>query len=133
MPTSARRAASDAGQRAPKKPADPGPKPYLRFRHSHELRARTLKVLVAVEKAERPTAHAEALGGLIVELTEVGMDQYFLQPLKATKPNFVVQQSAALGLAGVQQAMGLVVRNIVSRMDDRQLLVVCSSIRRFME
>ena len=28
--------------------------------------------------------------------------------------------------------MGTVIRNILGRMDDRQLLVVCSSIRQFM-
>ncbi|MCK7495219.1 MAG: hypothetical protein MZW92_32070 [Comamonadaceae bacterium] len=68
----------------------------------------------------------------MLELTDSGMDQYFLQSLKATKANFVVQQSAALGLAGVQKVMGTVIRNMLGRMDDRQLLVVCGSIRQFM-
>ena len=60
------------------------------------------------------------------------MDQFFLQSLKATKANFVVQQSASLGLSGVQKVMGTVTRNIIGRMDDRQLLSVCGSIRQFM-
>ena len=68
----------------------------------------------------------------MLELTGSGMDQYFLQSLKATKANFVVQQSAAIGLSGVQKVMGTVVRNIIGRMDDRQLLSVCGSIRQFM-
>jgi len=41
------------------------------------------------------------------------------------------QQSAALGLSGVREVMGTVVRNIVGRMDDRQLLSVFGSIRQF--
>lgn len=89
-------------------------------------------VIEAVEGAENATAHSGQLTQPILELTESGMDQYFLQSLKATKANFVVQQSAALGLSGVQKVMGTVIRNIPGRMDDRQLLSVCGSIRRFM-
>jgi hypothetical protein len=76
--------------------------------------------------------HSGHLTELVLELTSTGMDQFFLQSLKETKANFVVQQSAALGLSGVQKVMGTVIRNIMGRMDDRQLLSVCESIRRFM-
>ena len=93
---------------------------------------KTLEVLVTVESAERATAYSGELTELILELTDHGLDQFFLQSLKATKANFVVQQSAALGMAGVQKVMGTVIRNILGRMDDRQLLAVCGSIRQFM-
>ena len=132
MPPSSRPAASVPAKRAPKKAAAPGSKPFLRFHHSQELRVRTLDVLEIIESADKATAHSGQLIELILELTESGMDQYFLQSLKATKANFVVQQSAALGLSGVQKAMGTVIRQILARMDDRQLLSVCGSIRRFM-
>ena len=132
MPTSLKSAAPATAKRTPKKSADPGSKPFLRFYHSQELRAKTLEVLEAVENAEKATVHSGRLTELILELTDSGMDQYFLQSLKATKANFVVQQSAALGLSGVQKVMGTVIRNILGRMDDRQLLSVCGSIRQFM-
>ena len=121
-----------AAKRAKKTVAEASSKPFLRFHHSHELRAKTLEILEVVENDEKPTAHSGRLTDLILELTDSGMDQYFLQSLKATKANFVVQQSAALGLSGVQKVMGTVIRNIVGRMDDRQLLSVCGSIRKFM-
>ena len=132
MPTPVKRAAPATAKPAKKKSVEPVSKPFLRFHHSHELRAKTLEVLVAVENAEQATAYSAELIELVLELTESGMDQYFLRSLKATKANFVVQQSAALGLAGVQKVMGTVIRNIIGRMDDRQLLVVCGSIRQFM-
>ena len=132
MPTSPKRAAPIAAKRAPKKAAEPGSKPFLRFHHSQELRAKTIEVLEAVEKDGKANAHSGRLIELVLELTDCGLDQYFLQSLKATKANFVVQQSAALGLSGVQKVMGTVIRNIVGRMDDRQLLSVCGSIRKFM-
>ncbi|MCF8185116.1 MAG: hypothetical protein K9J43_09075 [Polynucleobacter sp.] len=89
-------------------------------------------MLDTVEAAEKPTDHSGRLTELILELTSSGMDQFFLQSLKATKANFVVQQSAALGLSGVQKLVGTVIRNILGRMDDRQLLSICGSIRQFM-
>ena len=132
MPTPVKRAAPFTAERAPKKAAEPAAKPFLRFHHSHELRVKTLDVLVRIENADQPTAYRGELINLVLELTDSGMDQYFLQSLKAAKASFVVQQSAALGMAGVQKVMGTVIRNILGRMDDRQLLVVCGSIRQFM-
>jgi hypothetical protein len=132
MTTSAKRATLTTAKPAPRKVVTPTSTPCLRFHHSQSLRARTLEVLFAVESAESAVAHAAQLTELVLELTDCGMDQYFLQSLKATNVNFVVQQSAALGLAGVQKLMGTVIRNMLGRMDDRQLLSVCASIRKFM-
>jgi hypothetical protein len=132
MRTSTKPAARVTAKRAPKKAAGPASMPFLRFHHSHELRVRTLEVLETVEQAEKPTAYSAHLTELVLELTDNGMDQYFLQSLKAAKANFVVRQSAALGLSGVQKVMGTVIRNILGRMDDRQLLSICGSIRQFM-
>jgi hypothetical protein len=130
--TPPKRAAPVAARRAPKKAAESASRPFLRFHHAVALRAKTLEVLDAVEGAEKPTKYSAQLTELVLELTDSGMDQYFLQSLKATKANFVVQQSAALGLSGVQKVMGTVIRNIIGRMDDRQLISVCGSIRQFM-
>ncbi len=132
MPTSAKRAAPVTAKKVAKHAAGPDSKPFLRFHHSQELRTKTLEVLEAVEGAEKPTAYAGPLTELVLELTDSGMNQFFLQSLKETKASFVVQQSAALGLSGVQKVMGTVIRNILGRMDDRQLLSVCGSIRQFM-
>lgn len=132
MATSAKRTAPVAAKRARQKAADSGSKPFLRFHHSQELRTKTLEVLETIENAEKATDHSGRLTELVLELTDSGMDQYFLQSLRTTKANFVVQQSAALGLSGVQKVMGTVIRNILGRMDDRQLRSVCGSIRQFM-
>ena len=107
-------------------------KPFLRFYHPQSLRTKTLALLTTIEHAEDPTIHREALSKLIMELTGSGMDYYFMAPLKLAKAGFVVEQSAKLGLAGVQQVMGSVVRQIVGRMNKPQLLSVCGSIRQLM-
>lgn len=132
-PAPTKAAAPATAKPAPAKAAGADAKPFIRFHHSQELRTRTLEVLDAIESADKPGAHSGRLTELVLELTDAGMDQFFLQSLKATKANFVVQQSAAIGLSGVQKVMGTVIRNIVGRMDDRQLLSVCGSIRQFMK
>jgi hypothetical protein len=132
MPTSAKRIAPVPAKKTAKKVVAPASKPFLRFHHSHELRVRTLEILEDVENAESASTYSDQLAELVLELTNSGMDEYFLQSLKAAKVNFVVQQSAALGLSGVQKVIGTVTRNVLSRMDDRQLLSVCESLRKFM-
>ncbi len=67
-----------------------------------------------------------------MQLTNAGMDYYFMRPLTAAKAGFVIQQSAKLGLAGSMQVMGSVVRSIIGRLDANQLLSVGGSLRELM-
>lgn len=114
----------------PKAKAKPASaEPFLRFHHSHELRARTLAVLTAMEEAEDAREHRDALADLVVELTESGMDYYFLRALKLAKAGFVAEQSARLGMSGAVKLIGSVSRKFIVRMDSAQLLVVSGHIR----
>jgi hypothetical protein len=106
--------------------------PFLRFYFSDELRAKTLGVLAALEQAPDPGKHKDALADVVVQLTSAGMDYYFMRPLTAATAGFVTQQSAKLGLAGAMQVMGSVIRSVIGRMEPKQLLSVCGSIRELM-
>jgi hypothetical protein len=135
MATTSKRRSPSQGKRSARRssePSEPSSKPFLRFYHSEVLRKRTLSVLSTLEQAEDATAHREALANVVVELTNSGLDYYFMKPLKLAKAGFIVQQSANLGLAGAQQVMGSVIRNIIGRMDRPQLLSVRGSIRQLM-
>jgi len=108
-------------------------KPFLRFYHSEALRKKTLVVLKALESARDPTVHRGGLADIAVELINGGLDYYFIQPLKVARAGFVVEQSASLGMTGVQQLMGSVIRNVIGRMEAPQLLSIGHSLRRFMQ
>lgn len=112
--------------------ASAAPRPFFRFSHSKALRARTLAVLAAIEEADDATVHSKALAEVSVELMSGAMDYFFMEPLKLAKVNFLIRQSASLGMSGTLQVMGTVSRNILGRMDTPQLVSVCASIRRFM-
>ena len=135
MTTPSKRAPATKPKPAPKRvtpPATAASGPFLRFHHSEALRKKTLALLGAIEKADDPMAHREALSELVVELTNSGLDAFFIKPLKHAKAGFIVEQSANLGMKGVQQVMASVVRKIIGRMGGPQLLSVSASIRQFM-
>ncbi|MEE4380255.1 MAG: hypothetical protein V2J55_22435 [Candidatus Competibacteraceae bacterium] len=107
-------------------------KPYLRFLHSEALRKKTLELLDTLEQAEDPKQYRDELGDLIVELTDTGMDYYFIKPLELAKVGFVTQQSAKIGIAGAERVIGSVIRKIIGGMDKDQLLIISSYIRQLM-
>jgi hypothetical protein len=107
--------------------------PYLRFHHSAELREKTLAVLRNIERASDPGRYRKDLSDVVMELTNSGLSYYFLRPLDLAKVNFVVKQSAHMGIGSVNRIMGPVVHNIIGTLDKEQLLTVCRHIRALME
>lgn len=135
MATATKRKTPSKGKRPPKpasKPAARPSRPFLRFYHSAELRKKTLSVLDRVERAKDATSHRGELAEVVVELTNDGLDFYFMGPLRLARAGFVLEQSANVGMKGVQQVIASVVRQIIGRMGSPQLLSVCGSIRQFM-
>jgi hypothetical protein len=115
------------------KASSSSPQPFLSFYHSESLRAKTLAVLTSLEKAKDCTKYRDALADIVVQLTDSGMEYYFLRPLKLANVGFFVQQSANLGMSATTGVLASVIRNIIGGMDGPQLLAVCSHIRQLME
>lgn len=107
-------------------------KPYIRFTHSKALRTKTLKILDAIDTDADPTGHREDLSTVITDLTNAGMHGYFLDTLHSLKMGFVVEQGAGLGINSVLRIMGPTIRNIVTRMDKKQLRQVSKAMRQMM-
>lgn len=105
-------------------------KPFLRFYHSSDLQARTHAVLSALEAAPELDGHGDALADLVAELTEAGMNDYYLRALKSAKVGFVAEQSARLAMSGAVKLISSVSRKFIVRMDSDQLLVVAEHIRK---
>jgi len=129
---SAKHVAKPAARKAAKA-ASPSAKPFLRFYLSDVLRDKTLDILTTVEDADDATKHRNALGDVIVELTDSGMDYYFMRPLKLANVGFFIEQTANLGMSTAKKVFASVVRNIIGRMDPPQLVSVCGSIRQLMK
>lgn len=107
--------------------------PSLRFYHSESLRNRTLATLEALETASDPTDQREALAAVVIELTETGLEYYFVKPVREAQVGFVAEQSTKLGISSILKVMAPVTRRILGGMDSRQLRVVTSHIRHLMQ
>ena len=110
----------------------PSDKPFLRFYHSESLRTKTLAVLTTLEQAQDPTRHRNALTDIVLELTDSGLEYYYLRPLKLANAGFIIEQSAQMGMGAVKRVMAPVIRNVIGYMDRQQLLTVCHHIRQLM-
>ena len=111
--------------------SDP-PMPSIRFLHSEELREKTIELLDMLEQTDNPKQYRGALGDLVVELTNTGLDYFFVKPLELAKVGFVTRKSANLGMGGVKRLMGSTIRRIIGGMDKDQLLIICGFIRQLM-
>jgi hypothetical protein len=107
-------------------------KASLRFFHSTALRTRSNKVLAAMERDKDPTQHVGALSSLVVDLTEAGLNYYFLKPLQQARVGFVARQTASLGMAGALRVMSPIIRTILAGTNATQLRVITRHIRQLM-
>lgn len=110
-----------------------GELPSLRFRYPAALHERTLEVLEALETAEDATRHRAALSDVVLELTEAGLDYYFVKAVQDAKVGFMGQQSTKLGLSSIRKVMGPVIRRVIGGMDRDQLLSVGRHMRELMK
>jgi len=104
-------------------------KPSVRFFHSAALRKRTDAVLARIEHDADATQHAGALSSVVVELTETGLDYYFLRPLQESKFGFVARQTANLGMSGALRVISPIIGRILAGADTAQLRGVARHIR----
>jgi hypothetical protein len=132
VPTKTSKAAGRPVKR-PAKAKSASVQPSLRFYYPEALRAKTVAVLTQVEKAKDSREHRSALADVVVELTNQGLDYYFLRPLKLAKVGFMVDQSANLGMLGVTTVLGSVIRSVIGGMDSAQLIAICCYIRQLMK
>ncbi len=124
---------ASAAAKAQKSTELPCKKPSFRFYPSRDLHNRLIVILDDIEKSPDSTLHRAKLSDSVKELTTAGFDYYFGRPLKEAKVGFVTQQSANLGLLGVQQVMTPVIRNIIGRLEHAQLQAIAQSIRQLMK
>jgi hypothetical protein len=104
-------------------------KPSLRFFHSAALRHRSDRLLSAIEKDGDPRAHAHDLADLVVELSEAGMDYYFLRPIRQAKLGVIAQKTAQYGMSGALKLMAPMVRTILHGANAAQLRAIAAHMR----
>lgn len=107
-------------------------RPSLRFHYPATLHAQALEVLEALETADDATRHRGALSDVVLELTEAGLDWYFVKAVRDAKVGYVAEQTTKLGLSSIRKVMGPVVRRVIGGMNAEQLRSVGAHIRALM-
>ncbi len=109
------------------------PEPALRFPLTEASHARMSEVLTALEQADDPEDHREELADLVADLTQAGMDYYYLRALKLAGAGAVATGSAKVGISTAVKMISSVSRSFIMRMDTKQLLKVSTHIRSLAE
>ena len=71
-----------------------------------------------------PRDYSIALGDLVVELTQTGLNYYFGQPLRDADAGFVLTKTADVGTAATLKVMAPVIRNVIGQLSDDQIRAV---------
>ena len=86
-------------------------------------RPECVAVLAALEESPDPEEHRGDLADLVAELTESGMDFYYMRALRLAERGYVAQQSARLGMSGAVRMISTVSRQFIMRMDGKAQLL----------
>ncbi len=86
------------------------------------LKTRALNTVA--ELRERGKADKEAIDKLyelIVELTESGLDFFFLEPLRRLKAGTMMMSMARMGIGSMLKGSKMVIHKVLKKLDDRSL------------
>ncbi len=104
-------------------------KPSLRFHYPAALRTRAEHILAAIEQDDDPTGQTGALADLVVDLTEAGMDYYFMRAIRQAKLGLVAQKTAQFGMSGSLRLMAPMVRTVLHGANATQLRAIAAHLR----
>lgn len=90
-----------------------------------ELRTKALYTVGELRNRGKADKHAvEELYSLIVELTESGLDFFFLEPLRRLNAGSMIMGMARMGIGSMLKGSKMVVHKVLKKLDDRSLVSI---------
>jgi len=90
-----------------------------------ELRTRALYTVDQLrERGKADKAAIDQLYELIVELTDAGLDFYFLEPLRRLNASSMMMGMAKVGISSMLKGSKMVVHKVLKKLDDRSLAAI---------
>ena len=90
-----------------------------------ELRPRALYPVSELKGRGKADKEAiEKLYNLIVELTEQGLDFFFLEPLRRLNASSMMMGMAKMGISSMLKGSKMVVHKVLKKLDDRSLAAI---------
>jgi hypothetical protein len=105
-------------------------KPVTRisFPLSDELRQQTLETLAVLRESSDRRRHIPLLSSLISDLTEAGLEYYFVHSLEKAGVGLIGVSTAKLGISSTSKGIPVVISKVVKMMSDDQLAAVADFI-----
>lgn len=94
------------------------------FSISPGLMTRAEASLEALRRDPAHAPHVKELVAVVLELTESGLDYYFLEPLRRARVGAMGMTTARLGIATAGRAISPLVRRVMSSLDEEQILSI---------
>ncbi len=94
---------------------------FIAFPISQELRQRTLDLVEELRQSDSIEGYADRLIDMVDEIAEVGMQYFFLHPVRMVGMNSLIQKTIAVTVQSGKKAVLGVSRQVARRLDDAQL------------
>ena len=98
------------------------------FEISAELMAEARSAVAAVRRDPSHKPNVEALVEIVLELTDRGLDFYFLEPLRRARAGAMSTSTAKLGIAAAGRGIPPIIRRVISSLDEDQILAIADFI-----
>ena len=102
--------------------------PRIGFRISPELAARTESAVAGVRQDPADRDRVDELVEVVLEMTDVGLDYYYLEPLRRARVGAMATGAAKLGLATAERSIPPIVRRVLTGLDAEQILEIAEFI-----
>lgn len=90
-----------------------------------ELRTRALYTVEQLrERGKADKVAIDQLFDLIVELTDAGLDFFFLEPLRRLNAGSMMMGMAKVGISSMLKGSKMVVHKVLKKLDDRSLAAI---------
>lgn len=93
----------------------------MAFQISPELMRRARQAVAAVRADPGHEPHVEELVEVVVELTDRGLDFYYMEPLRRARAGAMTASAARVGLAAAGRGIPAIIRRVVSSLDEDQI------------
>ena len=98
------------------------------FQISPELMERAEEALAAVRRDPAREDNVEELIDVVLEMTDRGMDFYYLEPLRRAEAGAMTTSAARLGIAAAGRGIPAIIRRVVRSLDEEQILSIADFI-----
>ena len=107
---------------------DAGTVNLVAFQISPELMARAEAALAAVREEPAQGPAVEELVEVVLEMTDRGLDFYYLEPLRRAEAGAMTTSAARLGIAAAGRGIPAIIRRVVRSLDEEQILSIADFI-----